>query len=510
MSLLKVTNLSVNFPGRPPVVDGVSLSIDAGEIVGLSGPSGCGKTTLALSLMGLLPEDTQVSGSISFDGRELRGMREEDLESIRGARIGLVFQESALALNPVLTAGAQIVEVVRAHAHCSHQEAVERARQVLADVGFGDERDRIFSAYPHELSGGQRQRILIAQAVVCRPALVIADEPVASLDFDSRAEVLALLRSLNEQSGTSFLLIAHSPEVLASTADRVIDMRAGTLTEAAARPVRLKPAATEKSVAFPPASRGSSVDRRGSREALLEITGLTKTYRRRRLLGKAEPAVEALKGADLSIARGTILGLAGRSGCGKSTLARCVASLETADAGQIRIEGTDIARLRGRALLPYRNDVQVIFQDSAAALNPRFTALDVVSEAMVIQDIGSDADRRDVAAALMAMVGLAPDRLSSRPIEFSGGERQRLAIARALVSSPRVLILDETFSGLDLATRERIMKLLLELKTTQGLTYVCISHDMDLLTSFATEIAVMHDGRIERPHPVLMPQGAVA
>ena len=263
MSLLKVTNLSVSFPGRQPVVDGVSLSIDAGEIVGLSGPSGCGKTTLALSLMGLLPEDTQVSGSISFDGRELRGMREEDLESIRGARIGLVFQESALALNPVLTAGAQIVEVVRAHAHCSHQEAVERARQVLADVGFGDERDRIFSAYPHELSGGQRQRILIAQAVVCRPALVIADEPVASLDFDSRAEVLALLRSLNEQSGTSFLLIAHSPEVLASTADRVIDMRAGTLTEAAARPVRLKPAATEKSVAFPPASRGSSVDRRG-------------------------------------------------------------------------------------------------------------------------------------------------------------------------------------------------------------------------------------------------------
>jgi len=501
VSLLRVTNLSVNFPGRPPVVDGVSLSIDAGEIVGLSGPSGCGKTTLALSLMGLLPTDTEISGSISLDGRELRGLREADLESIRGARIGLVFQESALALNPVLTAGAQIVEVVKAHVRCTHDDAAQRARQALADVGFGKERDRIFNAYPHELSGGQRQRILIAQAIVCRPALVIADEPVASLDYDSRADVLALLRSLNKLSRTSFLLITHSPEVLASTADRVVEMRAGTVTEATRR----------STVSFPLASRGANGDRTHvSREALVEITGLSKTYQRRRLLGKPGPAVEALKDADLSIARGSILGVAGRSGCGKSTLARCIASLEPADAGQIRIEGTDIARLRGRALLPYRNDVQVVFQDSAAALNPRFTALDVVSEAMVIQGIGTDGDRRDVSAALMELVGLSADRLESRPIEFSGGERQRLAIARALVSSPRLLILDETFSGLDFATRDRIMRLLIELKTSQGLTYVCISHDMELLTSFATEIAVMHAGRIEKPHPVLMPRGAVA
>jgi peptide/nickel transport system ATP-binding protein len=479
----------------------VSLSIDAGEIVGLSGPSGCGKTTLALSLIGLLPADTETSGSISFDGQELRGMRDDDLESIRGARIGLVFQESALALNPVLTAGAQIVEVVKAHVRCAHSEALERARKALTDVGFGDECDRIFNAYPHELSGGQRQRVLIAQAIVCRPALIIADEPVASLDYDSRADVLALIRSLNKQAGISFLLITHSPEVLASTADRVVEMRAGKVTVTTRRPT----------VAFPLASRGSNVDRiTGSREAIVEITELKKTYQRRRLIGKAEPAVEALKGVNLSIARGSILGVAGRSGCGKSTLARCIASLEPADSGRLCIEGTDVARLRGRALLPFRNDVQVIFQDSAAALNPRFTALDVVSEPMVIQDIGTGANRRDIAAALMAMVGLSPDRLQSRPIEFSGGERQRLAIARALVSSPRVLILDETFSGLDLATRERIMRLLLELKATQGLTYVCISHDMELLTSFATEIAVMDDGRIEKPHSVLMPQGAVA
>jgi peptide/nickel transport system ATP-binding protein len=479
----------------------VSLSIGAGEIVGLSGPSGCGKTTLALALMGLLPADTTIAGSIAFDGRELRGMKEAELAMIRGARIGLVFQESALALNAVLTSGAQIVEVVKAHARCTHNEAVESARDALADVGFGAERDRIFNAYPHELSGGQRQRILIAQAIVCRPALVIADEPVASLDYDNRADVLALLRSLNKQSGTSFLLITHSSEVLESTADRVVEMHSGTVIETPRRPT----------VSFPLASRGSQIDRTiGPREVMVEVTGLKKTYQRRRLIGKAGPAVEALKGADLSIARGAILGLAGRSGCGKSTLARCLASLETADAGTIRVESTDITRLRGRALLPYRNDVQVIFQDSAAALNPRFTALDVVSEAMVIQDIGTPGDRRDVSAALMGLVGLSPDRLQSRPVQFSGGERQRLAIARALVSNPRLLILDEAFSGLDLATRERIMHLLIELKTTQGLTYVCISHDLDLLTSFATEIAVMDDGRVEKAHPVLMPRGAVA
>jgi ABC-type glutathione transport system ATPase component len=429
-------------------------------------------------------------------------MEERNLQAIRGAGIGIVFQESALALNPLLTAGAQIAEVVMAHAACTTSDAIARAHAVIADVGFGRERDRIFKAYPHELSGGQRQRILIAQAIACRPALVIADEPVTSLDDATRAEVLTLLRTLHEQSRMSFLLITHNAGVLASMADRVIEMNAGKMLEPARRPRVSLPAGV---------SRVSRTDHMtAADDTIVEIAGLTKTYQRRRLLGTPEPAVEALKGVDLAIERGSTLGLAGRSGCGKSTLARCMAGLETPDAGEILIDGTDIARLRGRALLPYRNHVQVIFQDSAAALNPRFTALDIVSEAMVIQGLGTSAERRELSAALMTLVGLSPDRLQSLPGEFSGGERQRLAIARALVSGPRVLILDEAFSGLDLETHERIMGLLTELKATQGLTYVCISHDMDLLTRFATHIAVMDEGRIDAPREVCVPEEAVA
>jgi len=500
--LLQVTNLTIGFPTRPRVVDGVSLSIETGEVIGVSGPSGCGKTTLALSLMGLLPADTDVSGSIRFSGRELREMHESDLEAVRGAQIGLVFQESALALNPVLTVGSQIADVVRAHERCSRAQATERARAALTEVGFGYERSRVFGAYPHELSGGQRQRILIAQATVCRPALVIADEPVASLDDASRADVLALIRGLTERFGTSFLLITHSAAVLASSADRVIEMSAGKVVE------RTRPARASVSLAASRMSKPAQIP--AASEPIVEIIGLEKSYQRRRLFGTTEPAIKALNGIDLTIVRGSTVGLAGRSGCGKSTLARCIAALEQADAGEIRINGTDIARLGDRALLPYRNQVQIIFQDSSAALNPRFTALDIVSEAMVIQDIGTAVERRDRSAELMTQVGLSPDRLQSRPREFSGGERQRLAIARALAVSPRLLILDEAFSGLDLVTRERIVRLLIELQATHGLTYVCISHDIDLLARFTTNIVVMHEGQISAPSRSFVPEGAVA
>jgi ABC-type glutathione transport system ATPase component len=213
---------------------------------------------------------------------------------------------------------------------------------------------------------------------------------------------------------------------------------------------------------------------------------------------------------DVTIARGSTLGVAGRSGCGKSTFARCLAGLEPPDAGQIRINGTNIAALEGRSLLPFRNQVQVIFQDSAAALNPRFSAFDIVAEPLVIQGIGTTADQRERAAGLMEQVGLAADRLESRPHEFSGGERQRIAIARALAVNPRVLILDESFSGLDPTTRERILRLLTEIQAAHGLTYVCISHDRHLLAGFATDVVVLHEGRIESRHGVIQPEGAVA
>jgi ABC-type glutathione transport system ATPase component len=504
VSVLSVRNLSVRYgdavatrcaDGRDGrgVLEEVTFSIDAREIVGVSGPSGSGKTTIAMALLGLLPADATVSGTIVFGGRDLGAIGERVRSAIRGAEMGIVFQESALALNPLLTVGAQIGDVVRAHARSDRQETRRRVFAAMHEVGLTEDTTRIYEAYPHELSGGQRQRILIAQAIVCRPALVIADEPTASLDAAVRDEILRLIRRLNEQQGTAFLIISHSAEVLERTARRVLVMNRGRI-------VQVLDAGRDSIGASRHVAPSVTPSVSTSRQAAISaVSGATKSYEQRRVFSGARYEVQALRGVDLRIERGTTMGLAGPSGCGKSTLARCLAGLETLDAGTVFIDGQDITALRGRTLLPYRNLVQLIFQDSAAALNPRFTALEVVTEPMVIQRQGSPSERRLRAVELLSQVGLPSDRLQSRAGEFSGGERQRLAIARALAVRPRLLILDEAFSGLDVETRALITTLLMTLQREQDLALLCISHDVQFLAEFAPDIAVMHDGTILEP-----------
>jgi len=489
MALLELARLTVRYRPAPeyaqPAVDDVTLCLEEGERVGVTGPSGCGKTTLALAVLGLLPATAQITGSIRFRGRELAGLTDADLRPIRGAGVSIVFQESAVALNPLMPVGAQIAEVVRAHSSAGRAAARDRARAALEDVGFDRDISRIYDAYPHELSGGQRQRILIAQAMVCKPALVIADEPTASLDWTARADILRVIRNLNDRHGTAFLLISHSAEVLAAAADRIVGMRDGRLVPVPAQ-------ASAVPVVFP-----AFLPSRGAGEApLLEVRQLTKTFRQRRFLTRRGHEVEVLRGVDLSMSPGQTLGLAGNSGCGKSTLARCIAGFDAADSGDVRVGGTSAAALRGQALQRYRNSAQLIFQDSAAALNPRFSAVDVVAEPLVIQGIGTRHDRRRRALELMERVQLPTDRADARCGEFSGGQRQRLAIARALAVQPRLLILDEALSGLDLVTRTHLLDVLRELQQTHGLTYLCISHDLDLLAQFASDLAVLHRGRI--------------
>jgi peptide/nickel transport system ATP-binding protein len=490
MALLELARLTVRYRPAPayvrPAVNDVTLSLDEGERVGVTGPSGCGKTTLALAVLGLLPATAELSGSIRFRGRELAGLTDADLRPIRGAAVSIVFQESAVALNPLMPVGAQIAEVVRAHSSDGRAAARARALAALEDVGFDRDLSRIYDSYPHQLSGGQRQRILFAQAAVCKPALVIADEPTASLDWAARADILRVIRRLSERHGTAFLVISHSADVLAAAADRVVGMREG----------RLVPVPTQVSsvAAVLAAPRPSSV---GAGDApLLEVRQLTKTFRQRRFLSRRGHSVEALRGVDLSVSPGQTLGLAGESGSGKSTLARCIAGFEAADSGDVRIGGESAAALRGRALLRLRNGAQLIFQDSAAALNPRFSAVDVIAEPLVIQGVGTRHDRRRRALELMEQVELPTERADARCAEFSGGQRQRLAIARALAVQPRLLILDEAFSGLDVATRNHVLDVLRQLQQTHGLAFLCISHDLDLLARFASDLATLHRGRI--------------
>jgi len=485
--IFDVHDLTVAYaaPRARRVVDGVSFGIGAGEIIGVSGPSGCGKSTMALALIGLLPSDAEVSGRIQLRGRDLRSCSERELARIRGTQIGIVFQESALALNPLMSVGAQIAEVIRAHERCDGDTARQRALAAMDDVGLIEGRARIYDAYPHELSGGQRQRALFAQAIAGGPAIVIADEPTASLDAGAREGVLALIRSLSARRGTSFLLISHSPDVLATTAQRVIEMREGRIVSDGdpSRDV----------VSPPPAPRAASSNRGG--EPIVDVRDATKVHCHRRLLSTRHH-VDALVGVNLRLERGATLGLTGPSGCGKSTLARCIAGLDRLDGGEVRIDGRPLARLRGSARQHARNQVQLIFQDAASALNPRFTGFDVIAEPMIVQKVGNAGDRRLRAIKLVRQVGLPVDTLTVRPGELSGGERQRLAIARALAVHPRALILDEAFSGLDLETRGRIIELLRDLQAVGGLSYLCISHDLHLLSEFASEIVEMRAGRI--------------
>lgn len=489
--LLEVTHLTVRyehgFPCSSAAVDDVTFSIAPGETVGLTGTSGCGKTTTALAITGLLPRHAQVSGSIWFRDRDLTRLSERELRTIRGGAISIVFQEPAQALNPVMAVGPQIAEVVRAHVCCGWEAARQRALAAMADVGLGDQLPRLYDAYPHELSGGQAQRVVIAQALVCRPALVIADEPTASVDAVVRAEILCLIRQLRERHRTAFLLISHNPVVLASAADRVITMSGGRLMRSCGTFLPRLPRVGED-----PHHAGDDTDA----APLVSARGVTKAYRQQRLLSTRHVSVPALSDVDVCIPEGATFGLVGESGAGKSTLARCLAGLEAVDAGEIRIGGHDIARLRGRELRSYRSQVQLILQDSASALNPRFTAEEIVAEPLVIQAIGTRRERRSLALELMARVGLPPARATSRPGEFSGGERQRLAIARALAVRPRVLILDEPFSGLDLSHQEQIIDLLSKLRQQYDLTYVCISHDLSLIAKVTSNLAVMYEGRI--------------
>jgi peptide/nickel transport system ATP-binding protein len=508
-SPLEVRDLTVSYRGGggsrgpwTPAVAGVGFAIGPGEALGVLGESGCGKTTTALAILGLLPPNGRVErGSIRLGGRELLALSERRLADVRGAGLGLVAQEPSLALNPVIRVGEQVAEVLRVHRGLPWKVCRAAAAAGLGALGFADP-ERVAASYPHQLSGGELQRVTLARALICEPPVLIADEPTASLDAPVAVEILALLRDLKARRGLALLLISHDPRVLAALADRVLVLRAGRIVEEGTRDevfrrprhpytaalLRSLPSLESLASLAPPAEAGLAAP-------LLAVRGLRKTYAPRRSLLGARRAVAALAGVDLDLAPAARLALVGRSGSGKSTLARCLALLEAPDGGEVRLGGEDLERLPRRRREAFRPALQLVFQDPAAALSPRFTALDAVEEPLRLQR-AERRTRRETALGLLAQVGL-PAELASRPVpRLSGGQKRRLLLARALATRPKLLVLDEPFAGLDLPLQAQIAGLLRTLQESHGFAIVLVSHDLDAAASLVQEIAVLDGGRI--------------
>jgi peptide/nickel transport system ATP-binding protein len=509
--LLRVAGLRVAYRtaggARVSALRSLDLEVAEREVVGVLGASGSGKSSLTQAVLRMLPRNAEVEGQISFRRQEILTAGSRELRNLRGGEIALISQEPALALNPVLSIGRQIDDVLNAHRSLSSQSRKEKFQLMLRDVGFPDP-DRILRAYPHQLSGGQRQRAAIAQALICGPSLLMADEPLSALDTVTQAEILDLLTRLKSQMNLAMIFITHNAGVLSALADRIVVLRDGEPIASGSLPqLRLSSDPYVRgllcpqenlfsSSAKPASSRGAGSRDECSAQPILRVRNLSKSFVQKKVFGRKAFSVRALDQVEFALEAGTTTAIIGRSGSGKSTLARCIAGFEKPDTGSVEIHAKE-AEKSSRA-------VQLIFQDAGSALNPRFTALDVVAEPMLISGQLNAADRKRRALHLMAEVGLDPESHLRKALEFSGGQRQRLAVARALAANPQLLIMDESLAGLDLPLQAQMLRLLLDLQSLHGLSYLYISHDLNFISLFAENVIVMDQGRIVEDLPVSM------
>ena len=499
MSLLQIENLSLAIHGAP-ILDDVSLDIAPGQIVGVIGESGSGKSMTAYAVMGLLPGGAQATGRVNFEGRDLLRASEEQMCALRGAEIGMVFQEPMTALNPVQTIGAQVAETLLVHGAASRAEARARAREVLDRVGLPAAQFPL-SRYPHELSGGQRQRVVIAMAIALRPRLLIADEPTTALDVTTQAQILRLLKRLVAEDGMGLLLITHDLGVVADMADKMVIMKAGEVVERGAGQgffARMQHPYTR--ALFAASSHTPERVAQVEQRPLLEVKGVRRDYTlaRTALFGPTK-RFRAVDDVSFTVRRGESLGLVGESGCGKSTLTRAILGLEEVQAGEILIDGEPV--FSGHKVnLAVRRRMQVVFQDPDGSFNPRWKVGRLVAEPFHLLE-NWPGDWRDQVARALDSVGLSATDMEKYIHEFSGGQRQRIAIARALILRPELIILDEAVSALDVSIRAQILDLLAELSESFGLTYLFISHDLSVVRAITDRVMVMQAGRIVERGP---------
>ncbi len=506
MDLLDVDNLTVRFHTRDGIIEAVkqvSFSVKAGEILGIVGESGSGKSVSCYSLLGLIPSPPGVveNGTAHFNGRDLLKLSEAQLRKIRGAEIGMIFQDPMTSLNPHMTIAEQIMEPLLVHRGLNRKTAREKAIAALEEVGIKNAGSRIDS-FPHEFSGGMRQRVMIAMALINEPKLLIADEPTTALDVTVQAQILKLIQKVQKSHNLAVVFITHDLAVVANMADHIIVMKNGEIVESgSAQAIFASPqhVYTKNLLAAVPASaKPDHLKNRVDAQALLQIRGLRKSFRQYHgiVFKRLKNEIRAVQDVDLTLRKGEIFGLVGESGSGKSTFGRCVIRLIDSDAGNVDLAGRDITALRPQELQQARRDFQMIFQDPYASLNPRMTVFDALAEPLLMHRIVSRAQVQERIHQLMDEVGLSRRMIRKYPHEFSGGQRQRIAIARAIAMEPKLIVADEPVSALDVTIQAQVLELLMQLSRSHDLTMLFISHDLAVVRYICDRVAVMQQGMI--------------
>ena len=511
MSLLQLQDFQIAYPHTSDwTVDRIGFTLAPGERLGLVGESGCGKSTIGKAILQLLPEGSRTAGELTFEGQEIQRLTGDRLRQFRGEAVSLVFQDPMTRMNPLLTIGEHCVETLQAHEpELTKLQARQRAQEALTAVKIPAER---WSQYPHEFSGGMRQRVAIALALMLNPKLIVADEPTTSLDVTVAAQILDELKRLCAERNMALILISHDLAMIGEVCDRIAVMYQGKIVELAPtqeifqRPQHSYTRSLIDSALYLQAGRGdrSNAESQALQAVpLLELTGLKQHYTLggnllTTLLARDKlPRIRAVDGIDLTIGTGETLGLVGESGCGKSTLSKTILQLLKPTGGSVKFDGQELTKLDRSSMQQQRRQIQMIFQDPHACLNPRMTIAQSIADPLLIHKMATPTEAREQVAEILQRVGLDPAIYLDRyPGELSGGQQQRVAIARALVTRPKLVICDEPVSMLDATVRTQVLELMQDLKEEFQLTYLFITHDLWVAKFFCDRIAVMYQGKI--------------